>query len=170
MLRFLFPRLTADPARGSALFSWTSAEARRPHWYSAGQVDDSIDGRFAMLATVVALVTVRLERGDDAGRQASVALTERFIEVMESEHRELGLGDPKLGRTVRKLVSALARRVELWRSAIPAGDWAGAAQRSMYGSSAAPAEALGHAARELYQLWSRLESTPVAAVAEGEVG
>ena len=45
----------------------------------------------------------------------SVALTERFIEVMEAEHRELGLGDPTLGKTVRKLVGSLARRTELWR-------------------------------------------------------
>ena len=35
-------------------------------------------------------------------------VTERFIEVMELEHRELGLGDPTLGKTVRKLVG-LAR-------------------------------------------------------------
>ena len=47
--------------------------------------------------------------------RASVALTERFIHVMESEHRELGLGDPTLGKTVRKLVGMLARRTQLWR-------------------------------------------------------
>ena len=55
-----------------------------------------------------------------------MALTERFIEVMESEHRELGLGDPTLGKTVRKLVGALARRTELWRSATAAAKAIGA--------------------------------------------
>ena len=78
---------------------------------------DTIDGRFAVLATIIALVLVRLEREGEAGNAASVALTERFIHVMESEHRELGLGDPTLGKTVRKLVGMLARRTELWRGA-----------------------------------------------------
>ena len=94
MLGFLFRRLTAEPPRGTALFDAVTAEARQPHWYVEGQVPDTLDGRFAVLATVTAWSLVRLERGGDAGNAASVALTERFIEVMESEHRELGLGDP----------------------------------------------------------------------------
>ena len=84
---------------------------------------DTIDGRFAVLATITALVLVRLERGGDEAKRASVALTERFIEVMESEHRELGLGDPTLGKTVRKLVGSLARRTgAVARSRADGGD------------------------------------------------
>ena len=81
---------------------------------------DTLDGRFAVLATVTRSGMVRLERDGKAGNDASVALSERFIEVMESEHRELGLGDPTLGKTVRKLVGMLGRRVELWRRATAA--------------------------------------------------
>ena len=44
---------------------------------------DTLDGRFAVLATVTALVLVRLESDGEAGDAVSVALTERFIEVME---------------------------------------------------------------------------------------
>lgn len=132
MLNFLFRGLTADTARGARLFDAVTAETRRPHWYVEGAVPDTLDGRFAVLATVAALVLVRLERDGPKGNEASVALTERFIEVMESEHRELGLGDPTLGKTVRKLVGMLARRTELWRSA-RAGeiDWASATAESL---------------------------------------
>src|SRR2546430_1261904 len=84
MLGFLFRTLTAQPSRGAALFAAATAEARKPHWYVEGAVPDTIDGRFAMLATVVALVMVRLEQLGDEGNAASVALTERFIEVMNS--------------------------------------------------------------------------------------
>ena len=118
MLGFLFRRLTAEPERGAELFAALTGEARRPHWYVEGRVPDTLDGRFAMLATIAALMLVRLEQLGDDGNAVAVALTERFIEVMESEHRELGLGDPTLGRTVRKLVGALARRTELWRDAV----------------------------------------------------
>src|SRR5205809_6910268 len=101
MLGFLFRTLTAQPSRGAALFAAATAEARKPHWYVQGEVPDTIDGRFAVLATITAMIIVRLEQLGEQGDAMSVALTERFIEVMESEHRELGLGDPKLGRTVR---------------------------------------------------------------------
>ena len=154
MLGFLFRSLTAEPERGAAMFAAITAEARRPHWYVEGQVPDTIDGRFAVLATIAALVMVRLEQSGAEGNSLAVALTERFIEVMEAEHRELGLGDPTLGRTVRKLVGSLARRADLWRSAV-GGDSPEATQESLYKSVVAP-DALEHSARELRDIWSGL--------------
>ncbi|MEA3058125.1 MAG: cytochrome b pre-mRNA-processing protein 3 [Sphingomonadales bacterium] len=169
MLGFLFRTLTADPARGAALFAALTGEARKPHWYVEGAVPDTLDGRFAMLATVMALANVRLEQLGDEGNAASVALTERFIEVMESEHREMGLGDPKLGRTVRKLVGSLARRVALWRGAT-AGEreWSEAARESCYGD-AAPAEALDYSAAALRRLWTALAAAGLGALVEGRI-
>ena len=170
MLRFLFPRLTADPTRGADLFAWITGQARAPHWYVEGRVEDSVDGRFAMLATITALASVRLEQGGDDGLGASVAVTERFIEVMEAEHREMGLGDPKLGRTVRKLVAALARRVELWRKGTAKGEWAESARDSVFGGGDPPGDALEHVAAQLRLLWARLEAAPEADVAKGRIG
>jgi cytochrome b pre-mRNA-processing protein 3 len=167
MLGFLFRSLTADPARGAELFAAVTTEARRPHWYIEGQVRDTLDGRFAVLATVAALVVVRLEQGGEKGEALSVALTERFIEVMESEHRELGLGDPKLGRTVRKLVGSLARRTDLWRAAVN-GDWIEATRESLYNSGVA-ADALGHSARSLREIWTGLERVDLDQLAKGKL-
>src|SRR5437660_9812893 len=79
MLGFLFRGLTAEPARGAPLFATLTGEARKPHWYVEGAVPDTVDGRFAVLATIVAMALVRLEREGKAGDRASVALTERFI-------------------------------------------------------------------------------------------
>ena len=168
MLNFLFRGLTAEPDRGAALFAAVTARAREPHWYVEGGVADSIDGRFAVLATVTAMTLVRLEQDGDAGNIASVALTERFIEVMESEHRELGLGDPKLGRTVRKLVGALARRTELSRSAASSGGWAQLARESLYKGHVAPA-ALDHSGHALGRYWAELERAGVEALAQGRI-
>ena len=133
MLDFLFRRLTADPKRGSELFESITRIARDPCWYVEAKVPDTLDGRFAVLATVTALVLVRLESEGEDGNGASVALTERFVEVMEAEHRELGLGDPTLGKTVRRLVGSLAGRNELWRKAAAGEiDWKSAARDSLY--------------------------------------
>ena len=100
MIRGLFARLTGEPRRGQALFDLAVAEARRPHWFVEGEVPDTLDGRFAMLATVLALLTVRLERDGAAGEATSVGLTERFVESMDGELREMGVGDPALVREV----------------------------------------------------------------------
>ena len=169
MLQFLFRRLTRDSRRGAELFAAVAAEARRPHWFIEGEVPDTLDGRFAMLATITALVIVRLERSGEAGDAASVALTERFIEAMETDHREMGIGDPKLGRTVRKLVGSLARRVDLWRTAT-AGEipWHDAVRTSVYKGEAA-AEALDHSARELQSLWAKLERSEIGALGDGRL-
>jgi len=166
MLNFLFGGLTARPAHGAALFDAATREARDPHWYRVGKVPDTLEGRFALLATVTALVMVRLEAlGADGGR-LSVALTERFVEVMESEHRELGIGDPTLGKTVRKLVAALSRRVDIWRAAVAGEcDWAEAVNQSLPGEAAAA----GYRDTSLRALAKRLEASSLERLTQGEL-
>jgi cytochrome b pre-mRNA-processing protein 3 len=169
MLGFLFRRLTAAPSGATALFDAITREARAPFWYAQGGVPDTIDGRFAMLSTLLALALVRLDQLGDEGMRFGVALTERFVTVMESEHRELGLGDPTLGKTVRKLVAALSHRVGLWRDAVenPAS-WEAATEQSLFRHSIAPT----HTARPATQLelfWSRLTATALPALMIGDI-
>lgn len=168
MLKFLFGRLTAAPSVGSALFDSLIAVARRRDWYLEGEVPDTIDGRFAVLASVAALAVNRAEQLGPAGEALSVALTERFVEVMEAEHRELGLGDPTLGKTVRSLVGSLARRVGLWRQATTEQvAWDEATRSSLYHVEPSAA-ALGHSGPALRNLWQALADQEVAALAEGK--
>ena len=169
MLGFLFRGLTAERPSGEALFDALTRLAREPHWYVEGSVPDTLDGRFAVLGTVAALVLVRLERDGEPGDRLSVAVTERFIHVMESEHRELGLGDPTLGKTVRKLVAMLARKVELWRGACAGErDWFETAAQSLYKEEAAP-DALRHCGDALRKLNARIAAVPIAQLAEGKI-
>lgn len=169
MLDFLFRRLTAEPPRGAALFESVTMIARQPHWYVEGKVPDSLDGRFAVLATVTALVLVRLEADGPGGDAVSVALTERFIHVMEAEHRELGLGDPTLGKKVRKLVGSLAARTELWRSAASGETpWPSAVAKSLYEPEVAP-DAVQHSQAALERLWATLGKAGLADIEEGRV-
>lgn len=150
------------------MFDSAVAEARRPHWFVEGEVPDNVEGRFAMLATVLALLVVRLERAGQAGDSATVALSERFIESMDAEIREMGVGDPALGRQVRSLVGALATRIERWRAAIEGeAEWSATVLRSVYRDSAPIAEALAHSESQLRDLWQRIEKRGVEEIVEG---
>jgi len=167
MLGFLFRRLTAEQASGVALFDALTGEARQKHWYVEGQVPDSLDGRFAVLATLTAIANVRLESDAQEGERLSVALAERFIHVMESEHREFGIGDPALGRTVRKLVAMLAKRTGLWRSVREdGGDKATATRESLYRDEP-PAAALEHSAAALAAFAERLDGVRLTDLERG---
>lgn len=169
MLDFLFRRLTAASPRGAASFETVTKLARRPHWYVEGKVPDTLDGRFAVLATLTALILVRLEADGERGNAVSVGLTERFIEVMESEHRELGLGDPALGKTVRKLVGSLARRTELWRSATSGSTpWVETTADSLYKAGISP-DAVVHSSAALERLWAGLKSASLEEIGQGKV-
>ncbi|HEX3422105.1 MAG TPA: ubiquinol-cytochrome C chaperone family protein [Sphingomicrobium sp.] len=169
MLDFLFRRLTADPKRGSELFEAVTRIAREPHWYIEAEVPDTIDGRFAVLATLIALVLVRLESEGEEGDSVSVALTERFVEVMEAEHRELGLGDPTLGKTVRRLVGSLARRNDILRAAA-AGEieWSVAARDSLYKADVTSGP-LEHSAINLQRLLAELRDISLGDFAKGKL-
>jgi hypothetical protein len=103
MLRFLFPRLTNQRSRGAALFAALVAEARAPQWYEDCAIPDTIDGRFDVLTSLIALAIVRGERGGPEAVDVSVGLVERFAEAMDAEHRQLGVSDPAIGKTAATL-------------------------------------------------------------------
>ena len=170
MIRSLFARLTGEPQRGQALFSVAVGEARRPHWFVEGRVPDTLNGRFAVLATIVALLSVRLEHEGDDGQRASVALTERLVESLDTEIREIGLGDPTLGKQVRKLVGAVSGRVERWRALVDSvSHWTEEVRRSLYLEEKAEAAAVSHSEKELHHLWQRLKSANLEQLADGTI-
>ena len=88
---------------------------------------------------------------------------------MEAEHRELGIGDPTLGKTVRKLVGSLARRADRWRAAVSGdADWNAVTRESLYKSDV-PSAALAHSALELKRLWAKLDKAAVEDLAQGKL-
>lgn len=168
MIRALFAALTAGPKRGQALFELAVAEARRPEWFIEGEVPDTLNGRFAVLATIVALLTVRLEREGVEGAQASVDLTERTVESLDAELREMGIGDPTLGKQVRSLIGAVGGRVERWRELTASDDgWADEIRRSLYLDEPATPESVAHSESRIRALWGRLLQTKTAELCDG---
>ncbi|WP_265569522.1 ubiquinol-cytochrome C chaperone family protein [Sphingomicrobium nitratireducens] len=144
------------------------AEARQPDWYLGGKVPDTMDGRFGLLSTLVALAILRLEDGGEEAVHASVHLTELFIEDMDAQMRQAGFGDPSLGKQVRSLVGALAARVERWRPAIAGGEgWIEAVRWSVYRDAEAEESALTMSSEKLRRFQERLAGADDSEIIRG---
>jgi cytochrome b pre-mRNA-processing protein 3 len=99
------------------LYDALVAAAREPAWYREGGVPDTIEGRFDMVATLVALALLRLEAEGEGGRAESVQLTELFIDDMDGTLRQIGIGDFVVGKHVGRLLGALGGRLGALREA-----------------------------------------------------
>lgn len=163
------PFFGAKPlADAGPLYAAIVAEARRPDWYRDAGVPDTMDGRFAVLTSLLALADIRLERGADAARALGPRLAEAYIADMDAQMREAGFGDPTLGKQVRMMVGALASKVDRWRLAVEAIEpWDAVARKSLYGDSPPASADAGIAATRQY--WERLQQAPDSAIIAGRI-
>jgi cytochrome b pre-mRNA-processing protein 3 len=97
------------------------AAARQRRWYAELGVADSVAGRFDMVSLVLALVLLRLEREQDCAG-SSARLTELFVQDMDGQLRESGVGDLVVGKHIGRLISVLGGRLGALREALAAGD------------------------------------------------
>ncbi|MDB5694239.1 MAG: ubiquinol-cytochrome chaperone [Alphaproteobacteria bacterium] len=156
-----------ERARLRPLYEAAVALARDPAWYREGGVPDTIDGRFAMVAAVMALVLLRLEAEAERTRHESVLLTEAFIADMDSSLREIGIGDFVVGKHVGRLVGALGGRLAAFREA-EALD--APVRRNVFGGEEVEEAKLRFVAGRLEALRARLRSLPLEALLAGEIG
>ncbi len=165
---------TGQPGPVDALYAAVVAEARRPDWYLAGQVPDTLDGRFDMVALVLALVMIRLE--DDGPAQPSAAqacadLTERFIRDMDGTLRQDGIGDQVVGKHIGRMVAALGGRLGAYRDARDDDTgFAEALRRNVWRGAAVPDDAVDWVVAQARTVARRLDATPVATILAGHLG
>ena len=88
------------------LYNAVVTRGRAEHWYVDGGVPDTLEGRFDTIATVLAFVLLRLE-SEPAATPLSVQLTERFVDDMDSQLRQIGIGDLVVGKQMGKMMSLL---------------------------------------------------------------
>lgn len=167
----LFRRLFAshDPRDVmQPLYNAIVQEGRQPHWYLDGQVPDTVDGRFDMIVAILAQVLMRLEQLDAA--QESVWLTELFVDDMDGQLRQEGIGDVVVGKHIGRMVSALGGRIAAYRDAL-AGDaeLSEALARNLYRGAPPAADALAHVESRLRSRWARLGNVGRKALVAGEL-
>ena len=166
-----FDRLLRPPPAppADAPYRAVVAEARRPDWYRLGGVPDSIDGRFDMVALILSLLLLRLE-GEAGAGQLSADVTERFVADMDGSLRQMGIGDPTVGKQVGGMVAALGGRIGAYRDA-GADDAAmrAALERNLWRGILPEAGAQDWTVGEVRDLQARLATLDFDAIAKGQL-
>lgn len=121
LLKRLFASGAKDQARLRPLWHRVVELAREPGWYARGGIADTVEGRFDAITLVLALVMLRME-GREALRGPSARLTELFVDDMDGQLRQTGIGDPAMGKKIGKLMSVLGGRIEALRLALAQPD------------------------------------------------
>lgn len=165
----LLSRLFARPAdprdRLKPLWHALVAGSRQPRWYAELGVADTVPGRFDMVSTMTALALLRLEQ-DQAMAQDAALLIELFIEDMDGQLRERGIGDVVVGKHVGRLMSVLGGRLGAYRDALMAEDHAAltdAVRRNVTLTEGADPAALATALQAEHVRFAELDANTVLA-------
>ncbi|HUD92021.1 ubiquinol-cytochrome C chaperone family protein [Sphingobium sp.] len=167
-LQRLFGR--TDPREGlRPLYHAVVGEGRQPHWYLDGAVPDTLDGRFDMIVAILAQALIRLEQL--GATQESVWLTELFVDDMDGQLRQEGVGDVVVGKHVGRMMSALGGRISAYRGALTQGtDFAEALRRNLYRGADVTDAAVAHVEGRLRERWTRLGCLTRDALLAGDLG
>jgi cytochrome b pre-mRNA-processing protein 3 len=149
------------------LYRAVVAAGRDPVWYRDGGVPDTMDGRFDMIAALLALVLLRMEEEGDEPRAATILLTEIFIDDMDGSLRQIGIGDHVVGKHVGKMMSALGGRLAAFREA-PGGDaFEAAVRRNIYHEAPPSPEAAAATSARLARFRAALAAATYRDLLEG---
>lgn len=165
--------LVGKRRQADALYEALVHLVRQPDWYVRGQVPDTVDGRFDVLALVLSLIFARLRKEGEAGVPLSKALLELFVDDMDNSLREMGVGDLTVGKQVQQMVSALNGRQQAYGAALESGETASlsdALVRNVYRGEAPGPVALDWLVERARTLEARLSALGFESLKRGQLG
>ena len=142
MISFPFRRASQSD-KIDALYGMIVAQARSPEFYSGYGVPDTVDGRLDMILLHLVLVLRQLTKWHGALPPAGQRLFDRFLQDMDANFREMGVGDLTVPKRMQKVGEAYYGRSKVYESGLADDNPAtleAAVARNVFG---APEPALG---------------------------
>lgn len=169
MLNRLFGRNRREEA-AAALYGATVTQARLPLFYVAGAVPDTLDGRFDLLALHVFLLLRRLRAAGAETAPLAQSVFDIMFADMDSNLREIGIGDLSVGRKVKAMAEALMGRIAAYDPGLadPAV-LAEALRRNLYRGASVERSAVDFIARYTAAVAADLARQDTGALLEGRV-
>ena len=169
MIFSLFRREPRGPDTISTLYGMIVAQARLPCFYRDYAVADTVNGRFDLIVLHLALVLDRLAQ-DPALQTLGQGIFDRFCQDMDHNLREMGVGELKVPKQMRRLGEAYYGRAQAYRAAWGAKDDGAlveALERNIYGRSLSAAAAAPRLAAYMREALRDLGAQPSASLAGG---
>lgn len=114
-------RRTPDPTIG-ALYGMIVAQARSPAFYRGYGVPDTVAGRMDMIVLHLVLVLRRLREISVSRHPLGQDLFDLFCRDMDDNFREMGVGDLRVPKEMRRVAEAFYGRAKAYDTALDAGD------------------------------------------------
>jgi len=116
----IFPLFRRRTDTISALYGMIVAQARMPVFYRVHGVPDTVDGRFELILLHLFLVLRRLDQ-DAQGREIGQQVFDLFCRDMDQNLREMGIGDLKVPKEMRRIGEAYYGRANAYEAALVSG-------------------------------------------------
>lgn len=107
-------RQTAARSTADSIYAAIVAQARRPEFYQAAGVPDTIDGRFDLLVMHAFAFFHRLKGESPEAREMSQLVFDAMFADLDQNLREMGVGDMSIGKKVRKMGAAFYGRARAY--------------------------------------------------------
>ena len=156
----------------STLYGTIVAQARLPCLYREYGVPDTVNGRFDLLVLHLALVLDRTADEPEL-RELGQALFDHFCTDMDSNLREMGIGDLSVPRHMQRVGEAFYGRAQAYRAGLVRGDQqrllVEALERNIYGQEAANRAAAPRLAAYIRETVGDLRVQPASQVLAGRL-
>jgi cytochrome b pre-mRNA-processing protein 3 len=153
----------------SSLYGTIVAQARMAAFYRDYAVPDTVSGRFDLLVLHLVLVIERLNADPDL-QALGQGVFDRFCQDMDDNLREMGVGDLKVPKEMRRIGEAFYGRAQAYRAALAVDDGTleTVLNRNIYGGSASR-DACRRLADYMRQAGRDLAAQPASALATGRL-
>jgi cytochrome b pre-mRNA-processing protein 3 len=106
----------------AALYGMIVTQARLPVFYADYGVPDTVEGRFDLIVLHLVLLLRRLAREDGPGRGLGQRLFDTFCRDLDSNLREMGIGDLAVPKHMRRFGEAFYGRQGAYVMALDGAD------------------------------------------------
>jgi cytochrome b pre-mRNA-processing protein 3 len=161
------------PHRDNAYRAYTAIveQARKPAFFLDGEVPDTVDGRFELIALHVFLALNRLKADRAATADFAQELFDAMFADLDRGLREMGASDIGVGRHVKEMAKGFYGRVVAYEEGLAAGE-AGLGEallRNLYGTVKPSAASVARLARYVIRQAQLLAGEPLDSLLAGKI-
>lgn len=173
MLGFLFRDKKLNNV-AHTLFSKVIEQSRIPFFYTNYDVEDTLDGRFDLMALHMSLLIYKLDQSEDVPKVPELKrmLQEAMFDNLDLTMREVGVGDLGVGKKVKVMAEAFYGRIKVYQEIIDKDSRQAmqeAIKRNLYRDREVDNEVVKKIVEYYFQQWDNVNQQRLSDVMKGEL-